>query len=232
MKSSYSLFPILVKKIYKDGTISTCYENYRVYYDEEKMKKFLEKIKFQYSQSYKAYGTMDDIKTLQDFSIIDLVKSEIDIKGRCGVPDTYNYRYRRYPAIYKILFNSLTAETFNLDIFIEYYEYLEKNGQVSLCSCPNLISYLSNKKIEEIKQNTYFQTHSDSFNFYNDKEFKITREEYKDILKKYLSLIKMKRTTLGSASKADIALAKSHKMSLVYDDLFDDTLIAKKFRKI
>ena len=60
----------------------------------------------------------------------------------------------------------------------------------------------------------------------------ITREEYKEILKEYLSLIKIKRTTLGSTSKNDIILANFHKEALVYDDLFDDTIIAKKFRKI
>lgn len=227
-----SLFTISTEKNYKDGVTSPFYKNYRVYYDEELMKRFLRKIKFQYSQSYKAYGTMNDIETLKDFSIIDKVKSEIDMKGRCGKPDTYNYRYRRYPAIYKTLLNSLNAETFRLDVFVDYYKKLQENGELSLYFDSNLITYLSNKSVEKIKQNPYFQTNIDSFEFYTDKEFTITREEYKEILKKYFSLINLKYEALGSIWANTMKLAIRHQESLIYDDLFDDTLIAKKFRKI
>lgn len=227
-----SLFTIATEKTYKNGKNSPYYKIYRVCYDEETMKKFLRRIKFQYSQTYNGTGTKNDIETLQDFAIIDRVKSELDIKGRFGAPDIYHYHYRRYPAIYKILVNSLTADFFDLNILIEYYERLKRNGEISLSLCPSLISYLSNKKIEEIKQNAYFQTHSNSFEFYNDKEFKITREEYKEIIKNYFALIKLKHEVLNCTSKKIVGLATDHEKFLVYDDLFDDTLIAKKFRKI
>lgn len=228
-----SLFPISVVRKYKDGTTGVAFQNYRIYYDEEKMTKFLEKIKLQYSQKYRAFGTHDDINALQDFSIIDeMENSKMDVVGRCGAPDIHYYRYKKYPAIYKILLNSLTVETFSLNIFLEYYRKLKENGELSLHYNADLISYLTNKTDKEIKQNTYFENNHDNLKFYNDKELEMTREEYKEILKQYLSLIKLKIECLKSISTDAMKLAIYHKDYLIYDGLFDDTVIAKKFRKI
>lgn len=228
-----SLFTILSERKYKNGTISSVFKNYRVNYDEDKMSQFLENIKLQYPQTIRDCGTLDDINALQDFSIIDeMEKSKIAKNGRCGVPDIYRYRYKRYPAIYKMLLNSLTAETFSLDIFLEYYRKLKENGKLSFYYNADLISYFSNKSAEEIKQNIYFEDNYDNLKFYNDSEFKMTRKEYKEILKEYLSLIKFKREALSSISVDTMRLAIRHHDYLVGDDLFDDTLIAKKFRKI
>lgn len=228
-----SLFTISSERKYKDGSIYQVFKNYRVYYDEEKMLQFLENIKLQYPQKIRDYGTLDDINALQDFSIIDEIeKSKITKNGKYGVPDIYCYRYKRYPAIYKMLLNSLTAETFSLDIFLEYYKKLQGNGKLSLYYNADLISYFSNKSTEEIKKNIYFENNYDNLKFYNDSEFKMTRKEYKEILKEYLSLIKFKREALSSISVDTMRLAIHHHDYLVGDDLFDDTLIAKKFRKI
>ncbi len=227
-----SLFPIFMEKSNKDGSTSLRFQNYRVYYDYERMQNLLENIKLQYSQTYRDYGAINDINSLQDFSVIDLFKAEVDVKGRYGAPDIYRYRYIRYPAIYKILLNSLTNETFSLDIFANYYEQLKQNREISLYYNPTLIACLSNKTVEEIEQSTYLKKHVASLKFYNDKELKITIEEYKKILKGYLSLIKLRYEASKTISKNAIKLADLHREFLVYNDLFDDTLIAKKFRKL
>lgn len=229
----YSSFPILVKKAKSDDRNSLVLQNYQVCYNEEKMSQFLENIKLQYPQKCRDYGTINDINMLQDFSIIDEIEcSKIDVVGKCGVPDVHRQRYKRYPAIYKLLLNSLTAETFNLAVFIEYYKKIQTNGKISLYSDTDLIACLSNKTCEEIDKITYFQTHYDKLKFYNDEELKMTKEEYKKILHKYFSLMKIKHIALGALSKNIIMLANFNREILLYDDLFDNTEIAKKFRKI
>ncbi len=228
-----SLFTILVEKKYRDGTTGSSYQNYRVYYDEEKMQQFLDNIKLQYQQKYRAYGTANDMNTLQDFSVIDEIEKEkISEEGKFGEPNLYHYRYKRYPAIYKLFLNSLTAESFSLDTFVDYYNVLRKNGEFSLCTNLDLIACLSNKTPKEIENNDYIQSHRKDFKVYNDSELKMTKDEYKKILNKYLSLIKLKYEALNGVSVDTTRLAIYHRDYLIDNELFDDTIIAKKFRKI
>lgn len=238
MSDNFPIMPIYVNKKV-DNNYTSKLKYYSVQYDYDKMTEFLEKLKEKYSQTFREYGTIEDIAKLQYYKVMDSTFEEeknryrlvvkVINKGRCGKPDDLLYRYTKYPAIYKLIKNILDDGLFDLQLLCNYLKQLEYTNKLQTMDLEFTAKLTGINKIDFYSDN-YFLENRKKMVLFTDVERKLSNEEYNEIVTEFFKLLKFKNcsTKIVDATHCIMAVSNSN---YINNNLFEKSKLIKDLRK-